>query len=398
MKLIGEGANGPTTPEADKVIHERGIFVIPDFLANAGGVTCSYFEQVQGNMNYYWEKDEVLGKLDVKMTVGLQRGQRAGAQAEALHARRRLRDRGEPRGQGVQGPRLGVGSRASAVGLHGIRAGFRGAGSKGRPFSFLPDSPSPLRLPRRLMVYPCPARRRSRCPSPIAPPAVPAFDRRFFDGTEQFTCIGAGEFGGKAHTLLGRQGPPDVGASTTGLRRHFDVQVPTLTVIATDMFEIFMDANRLWDLVHSGASDHRIALAFQDADLPVELLGDLCALVRQVHTPLAVRSSSLLEDALNQPFAGVYATKMIPNNQHDAETRFHKLVEAIKFVYASTFFENARNYRRLTGHAGRRPDGGHHPGDRRHAPPRSLLPRAVRRRALVQLLPVRQHAGPRTAS
>ena len=69
VKLIGEGANGPTTPDADKVIHERGIFLIPDFLANAGGVTCSYFEQVQGNMNYYWERDEVLGKLDVKMTA-----------------------------------------------------------------------------------------------------------------------------------------------------------------------------------------------------------------------------------------------------------------------------------------------------------------------------------------
>jgi glutamate dehydrogenase len=68
VKIIAEGANGPTTPEADKVIHERGIFMIPDFLANAGGVTCSYFEQVQCNMNYYWEKDEVLGKLDVKMT------------------------------------------------------------------------------------------------------------------------------------------------------------------------------------------------------------------------------------------------------------------------------------------------------------------------------------------
>lgn len=68
VKLIAEGANGPTTPEADAVIHARGIFLIPDFLANAGGVTCSYFEQVQSNMNYYWEKDEVLGKLDVKMT------------------------------------------------------------------------------------------------------------------------------------------------------------------------------------------------------------------------------------------------------------------------------------------------------------------------------------------
>jgi glutamate dehydrogenase (NAD(P)+) len=69
VRVIAEGANGPTTPEADKVIQERGIFVIPDFLANAGGVTCSYFEQVQSNQNYYWEQDEVLGNLDVKMTA-----------------------------------------------------------------------------------------------------------------------------------------------------------------------------------------------------------------------------------------------------------------------------------------------------------------------------------------
>jgi len=68
VRVIAEGANGPTTPAADKVIRERGILVIPDILANAGGVTCSYFEQVQSTMNYYWEKDEVLGKLDVKMT------------------------------------------------------------------------------------------------------------------------------------------------------------------------------------------------------------------------------------------------------------------------------------------------------------------------------------------
>ncbi len=69
VKIIAEGANGPTTPEADEVIYRRGIFVIPDFLANAGGVTCSYFEQVQSNMNYFWEKDEVLAKLDTKMTA-----------------------------------------------------------------------------------------------------------------------------------------------------------------------------------------------------------------------------------------------------------------------------------------------------------------------------------------
>lgn len=68
VKIIAEGANGPTTPEADAIIKEKGIFMIPDFLANAGGVTCSYFEQVQCNMNYYWEKEEVLSKLDIQMT------------------------------------------------------------------------------------------------------------------------------------------------------------------------------------------------------------------------------------------------------------------------------------------------------------------------------------------
>jgi len=69
VKVIAEGANGPTTPGADAVIQERKIFIIPDFLANAGGVTCSYFEQVQSNMNYFWDRDEVLGKLDMKMTA-----------------------------------------------------------------------------------------------------------------------------------------------------------------------------------------------------------------------------------------------------------------------------------------------------------------------------------------
>ncbi len=68
VKIIAEGANGPTTPEADEVIKQKKIHVIPDFLANAGGVTCSYFEQVQCNMNYYWTKEEVLEKLDKKMT------------------------------------------------------------------------------------------------------------------------------------------------------------------------------------------------------------------------------------------------------------------------------------------------------------------------------------------
>jgi len=68
VKIIAEGANGPTTPEADAVIKQRGIFDVPDFLCNAGGVTCSYFEGVQNDMNFYWSREEVLTKLDQKMT------------------------------------------------------------------------------------------------------------------------------------------------------------------------------------------------------------------------------------------------------------------------------------------------------------------------------------------
>lgn len=68
VKVICEGANGPTTPDCDELIKGRNIYLIPDFLCNAGGVTCSYFEQVQCNMNYFWSKEEVLEKLDFKMT------------------------------------------------------------------------------------------------------------------------------------------------------------------------------------------------------------------------------------------------------------------------------------------------------------------------------------------
>jgi len=68
VKIVAEGANGPCTPEADEFLKKNGIFDIPDFLCNAGGVTCSYFESVQNDMNFYWTKEETLDRLDVKMT------------------------------------------------------------------------------------------------------------------------------------------------------------------------------------------------------------------------------------------------------------------------------------------------------------------------------------------
>ena len=73
VKIIAEGANGPTTPEADEIIRKQSIFLIPDFLCNAGGVTVSYFEGVQNDMNYYWGKEEVLEKLDSKMTSAFEK-------------------------------------------------------------------------------------------------------------------------------------------------------------------------------------------------------------------------------------------------------------------------------------------------------------------------------------
>jgi hypothetical protein len=180
-------------------------------------------------------------------------------------------------------------------------------------------------------------------------PDIPQFDRRFFDGQERFTRIGRGEAGGKGAGLL-RIHQLLLAHLEPGTFPRCAVNIPTLTVIATDMFDAFMERNRLYDVVREELPDDRLANAFQQAELPTELLGDLRALVERVHQPLAVRSSSLLEDALYRPFAGVYATKMIPNNQPDADTRFRRLVEAVKFVYASTFFASARNYVRMTEH------------------------------------------------
>lgn len=176
---------------------------------------------------------------------------------------------------------------------------------------------------------------------------VPHFDRDFFRSTEPITSIGEGELGGKARGLVLIR---DLLGSRYEASKYpgVEVYVPKMVVVATEVFDAFLDRNSLRETALSDLPDDRIADAFLRAELPTEILGDLRALVEEVHTPLAVRSSSLLEDALFRPFAGVYETKMVPNNQPDADTRFRRLVEAVKFVYASTYFRNAKSYIRAT--------------------------------------------------
>jgi phosphoenolpyruvate synthase/pyruvate phosphate dikinase len=176
------------------------------------------------------------------------------------------------------------------------------------------------------------------------------FERNFLEPDIPLQCLGNGEVGGKAEGLayirniLFEELKPELFPDIT-------VEIPPMVVLCTDIFDNFMEQNHLYDLVYSNIPLQRIAYSFQKAELPFEVLGDLRAIVEKVHTPLAVRSSSLLEDTIDMPFAGIYATKMIPNNQYDPDVRFRQLVEAIKFVYASTFADSAKNYRKAIGHS-----------------------------------------------
>ncbi len=176
------------------------------------------------------------------------------------------------------------------------------------------------------------------------------FERRFFTSGRPWTWIGGGSPGGKAGGLINISAMLGGGAGfDPALDAALPVSIPTFTVIRTGVFDDFIALNGLTELALSDASDGEIARGFLRANLPAEILGDLRAIVDEVRSPLAVRSSSLLEDALLEPFAGVYATKMIPNHQASPDARFTKLMEAIKLVYASVYFRSAKNYIRKVG-------------------------------------------------
>lgn len=177
----------------------------------------------------------------------------------------------------------------------------------------------------------------------------PPFDRQFFDSVEDFTRIGKGSLGGKASGLAFIYDIIHNGFDHSRFP-SVEINIPRLTVICSGHFDSFMQRNNLYEIAYSDMSDERKAREFQKASMPAEMIGDLRSITEQVQTPLSVRSSSMLEDDRDEPFAGIYATKMISNNQQSIDERFHKLIEAVKFVYASTYFKAARDYINATQH------------------------------------------------
>jgi len=182
----------------------------------------------------------------------------------------------------------------------------------------------------------------------ILPEELVPFDRNFAGSSSNIAVIGSGSIGGKASglahiekTLLSRFG----GSKNTGI----EVMIPRFVVVTGDYFDRFMKRNGLYEAALSDMSDEYIAHAFAGGQLDYELIDHLHAVIQTFDFPLAVRSSSLLEDAMYEPFAGVYATKMLPNNNEDLDKRREELENAIKFVYASTFFSEARGYHRAIG-------------------------------------------------
>jgi hypothetical protein len=169
------------------------------------------------------------------------------------------------------------------------------------------------------------------------------FKRDNIQPMQGFSFIGTGELGGKARGLFLMKEMLEE-AFPTGEFEDIKVDIPQMVVIRSDIFDRFMEANHLLETALGSEDDSYIALEFQKASLPVEIVGDLMNLISSIRKPLAVRSSALLEDSLHEPFAGVYESKMVPNRSTDINVRFNQLTEAIKFVYSTLYFRKAKQY------------------------------------------------------
>jgi len=175
---------------------------------------------------------------------------------------------------------------------------------------------------------------------------VAEFNRDKFDFYSHFARIGDGSLGGKGRGLA---------FLDNIIKKHEElhkfenakVMIPKTVVLCTDIFDEFMDNNRLWEIALSDISDEDILKAFLSADLPDRLRDDCCAFIDATRSPLAIRSSSLLEDSHYQPFAGVYSTYMIPYSE-DREQMLSNLAKAIKSVYASVYYHDSKAYMTAT--------------------------------------------------
>jgi Pyruvate phosphate dikinase, AMP/ATP-binding domain len=158
-----------------------------------------------------------------------------------------------------------------------------------------------------------------------------------------FTYIGTGEFGGKAYGLAVVKERLNEFCSQQR-ESPICIDIPSLTVITTSYFDSFMEDNQLYDIVFTETWDEELIECFGEARLPFGLEEKLTLLLQHYRVPLAVRPSSLLEDSLISPFAGVYKTRMIPNNSVDPQVNLDQLIKAIKYVYSSAFLNEARMY------------------------------------------------------
>ena len=175
---------------------------------------------------------------------------------------------------------------------------------------------------------------------------VAVFDRKKFDRFAHFARIGDGSLGGKGRGLAFLD---KIVKRHTELNQFANatVQIPKTVVLCTDYFDNFMDQNNLWGIALSDAPDEEILRHFLEAQLPDDLIEDFFIFFEAIKKPIAIRSSSLLEDSHYQPFAGIYATYMIPWLD-DKYTMLRMLSCAIKSVYASVYYRDSKAYMTAT--------------------------------------------------
>jgi CheY-like chemotaxis protein len=176
------------------------------------------------------------------------------------------------------------------------------------------------------------------------------FNKESFDPTITFARIGGGSMGGKARGL----GFVNRLLSDFEVRYHFKgvkIFVPSAVVIGTEIFDYFVNNNNLLDFALRSDNDADIKKKFLNArKFPNDVVEALKDFLTIVNTPIAVRSSSLLEDSQDQPFAGVYDTFMLPNNEKSLELRLEKLLKTIKRIYASIYLKKSKDYIRMTSY------------------------------------------------